>query len=91
MSRVVGRYDRLRTDDLCRVPGLSVLVSSYCFYLVFVVSLRDFVGLCGVGHSIYADGIFVSVLYDADDLGSDTYNLVRSYSLVAEFRVTLGG
>lgn len=59
--------------------------------VLFAVLFRGFVGIHSACHPIYTDGVFNSVLRDANDLGSDSYNSVRSKSTGAEFQVTLGG
>lgn len=62
-------------------------------FVVFVlgVPLRCFVGMCSVGNLIYTAGVFDSVLQDANDFRSDTYNSIQLHSSGAEFQVTLGG
>lgn len=59
--------------------------------VAFVVPFHGFIGVYSEDHPIYADDVFDSVLHNADDIGSDADNLIRTQSIGAVFQRSVGG
>lgn len=83
---------RVADDTIDNELAIYVWIAVYLFLLVFAVFVvsfaapfSGFVGVCSAGHPIYADGVFDSVLHDPSNLGSDTYNLIRTKSTGRKF------
>lgn len=84
IADVVAIYVGVHACFLLFVTPVFTLVT-----VDFDILFCDVVRVCSAGHPIYPDCTFDSVLHDANNLGSKTYNSIQSQLARAKFRVTI--